>query len=162
MTRPRAFAVPIPDDSGLPRLLARIDFADAYAVRLPPHASTDPGEWADRIFSSPPAWIRHALILRDTLVGILGLKTNDLQAPTPFPELDRTEREVVYGLDDRHLDFRASIHVHHSGGAVQVAIATVVHQHNLFGRLYFLPVRLVHPLIIRSLLRRATTEKAAA
>ncbi|MDJ0386252.1 DUF2867 domain-containing protein [Streptomyces sp. G-G2] len=161
MHRPRTYAVPMPADSVPPRLLPRVDFSDAYAVRLPPHADTDPAEWAERIFRSPPAWIRYALGLRDTLVGVLGLKTNDLQAATPFPELDRTEREVVYGLDDRHLDFRAGIHLQRTDDGVQVAIITVVHHHNLFRRLYFLPVRWVHPLIIRSMLRRAAAEHRA-
>lgn len=162
MTRPRTSAVPLPADSELPRLLPHLDFADAYAVRLPPDTSTDPGGWADRVFTHPPRWIRHALGLRDTLVGALGLKTNDLHATTPFPELKRTEREVIYGLDDRHLDFRASVHVHQSADGVEVAIVTVVQRHNLLGRLYFLPVRAVHPLVIRSLLRHATEQDGAA
>ncbi|MER5541071.1 DUF2867 domain-containing protein [Streptomyces sp. NPDC002586] len=154
MARPRVLSVPIPDDSSLQSLVPRVDYSDAFAVRLPPDAGTDAGEWADRFFADPPSWIRRMLALRDALVGMFGLKTNDLEAAVPFPELTRTEREVVYGVDDRHLDFRASVHVARSGEDVRLSVATVVHQHSLFGRLYFLPVRVVHPLIIRSMLRR--------
>ncbi|MFI6355568.1 DUF2867 domain-containing protein [Streptomyces sp. NPDC050743] len=154
MVRPRILSVPVPEDSLLQNLLSRVDYSDAFAVRLPSDAGVDAGEWADRFFAQPPSWVRRALALRDSLVGTLGLKTNDLEAAVPFPELLRTGREVVYGVDDRHLDFRASVHVARSDGAVQISVATVVHRHSLFGRLYFLPVRVVHPLIIRSMLRR--------
>ena len=46
--------------------------------------------------------------------------------------------------------------------AVQVTVATIVEFHNVLGRLYFLPVRPVHPLVVRTILRRAAAPAAAA
>ncbi|MEU1628141.1 DUF2867 domain-containing protein [Streptomyces sp. NPDC020096] len=147
----------IPDDSCLPAQLPRTDFADAYTVRVPPGTSADPNEWARRVFADPPSWIRGLLRLRDRLVSLLGLKPNDYEALTPFPVLHRTDREVILGRDDRHLDFRSSVHVAQSPTDVRITVSTVVNFHNLFGRLYFLPVRPLHARMVRTLLRHAAS-----
>lgn len=145
----------IPLDSALPTLLPRVDFADAYAELLPPGASTDPQFWVDRFFSDPPGWIRGLLTLRDRLVGVFGLKSSEQAEATPFPQLARTEHEVLLGMDDKHLDFRVSVHVQRVAEGVRLTVSTVVMFRNLFGRLYFVPVRPVHKVIVRTMLRNA-------
>ena len=61
--------------------------------------------------------------------------------------------EVLVGSDDRHLDFRASVRC--APGAVEMV--TIVQIHNALGWVYLLPVRLVHSLMVRRMLRRAAT-----
>jgi hypothetical protein len=152
-------SVPIPADSTLPDHFPRVDYSDAYAVTLPPDASTDPGEWADRLFSDPPGALRVLLGARDRLVGAVGLKRAGGQRAKPFPELARTANEVVLGMDDLHLDFRVGVHVVPVTDGVRLTVGTVVRFHNAFGRLYFLPVRPAHKVIVRSMLRRATERR---
>ncbi|GAA1221206.1 hypothetical protein GCM10009665_09230 [Kitasatospora nipponensis] len=148
-------AVPIPADSQIAAGFPRVDYRDAFAAALPPGAATDPQEWARRVFAQPPGWIGRLLRLRDTLVAPLGLRGAERRSagPFPFPQLRLTEREVVYGKDDRHLDFRVSVHT----GGGELTITTVVHWNNALGRAYFRPVRPFHRRIVRSLLRRAVT-----
>ncbi|MER8187676.1 DUF2867 domain-containing protein [Kitasatospora sp. NPDC094015] len=146
-----ARAVPIPADSLLHAALPRIDHRDAFAVRLPPGAGTDPVEWTRRLFTRPPGWTRRLMRLRDALVRPFGLGTRDRSSLTPFPQLATTDHEVVFGRDDRHLDFRSSVHL--ADGVL--TLGTVVRYRNLLGRAYFLPVRPFHRRVVRALLRRA-------
>lgn len=151
--------VPIPADSALPDHLPRVDYADAYAVTLPPGSSTDPREWVDRLFSHPPTALRVLMGARDRLVGTAGLKRADSGQARPFPELARTDNEVVLGVDDLHLDFRVGVHVVPVPDGVRLTVGTVVQFHNAFGRLYFLPVRPAHKVIVRSMLHRAANRR---
>ncbi|MFJ9518138.1 DUF2867 domain-containing protein [Kitasatospora sp. NPDC101801] len=145
--------VPVPADSVLPAQLPRIDYRDAYAVTLPPGSSADPEEWIRRLFTGSPSWIGRLMRLRDALVRPFGLRTGDRRSAAPFPTLLVTDREVVFGTDDRHLDFRASVHTDGS----DLTVSTVVQFHNALGRAYFRPVRPFHHALIRSLLRHAAS-----
>ncbi|GAA3011814.1 DUF2867 domain-containing protein [Streptosporangium longisporum] len=126
----------------------RGDWTDRQRQPVSAHACTDPAEWARRLFHDPPAWVTAALSVRDRAVRLLGLRTTSQES---FPVLARDEKEVLVGVDDRHLDFRAAVRC--DDGAVDVI--TFVQVHNTLGRLYLGPVRLVHPPLVRGLLRRA-------
>jgi Protein of unknown function (DUF2867) len=67
-----------------------------------------------------------------------------------FPVVGREGGEVLLGEDAGHLDFRASIHV----DDCQVTLSTVVRIHNWRGRVYWAMVKLVHPFMARTMLRR--------
>ncbi|WP_330880787.1 DUF2867 domain-containing protein [Umezawaea sp.] len=131
--------MPTPASSALPR----VDYADAHSADLPEGSSADPRAWVDRLFAAPPPAFR-------LLVGALGFGERGV----PFPELARTDTEVVLGVDGLHLDFRVGVHVSPDGR--RLTVGTAVGFHNPFGRLFFLPVRLVHGAAVRSLLRGAT------
>lgn len=142
--------MPTPASSALRNALPRVDYFDAYSADLPEGAPTDPHVWVDRLFAEPPRVFRLLLGARDRLVGVAGLK----KGRTPFPELLSTDEEVVLGVDDLHLDFRVGVQVAPNGR--RLTVGTVVQFHNLFGRLYFLPVRPVHGVVVRRMLRDAT------
>ena len=57
---------------------------------------------------------------------------------------------IVLEDDDRHL--RVQLALQWQGDVLEVA--TVVHTHNAFGRVYMLPVAPVHRLIVPHLLRK--------
>jgi Protein of unknown function (DUF2867) len=145
--------VPIPEGSALHHAFPRVDYSDAYDVSLPADASTDPQVWVDRLFANPSRTFRVVLGARDRLVGAVGLKKASAGG-APFTEMSRSADEVVFGLDDLHLDFRLGVHV--ADG--RLTLGTVVRFHNGFGRLYFLPVRVAHPFIVRRMLRNATRD----
>jgi Protein of unknown function (DUF2867) len=92
--------------------------------------------------------------LRNALVAPLGLKRPP-RPSTRFPLLASTDREVLLGLDDAHLDFRASVLTCERDGRRVVTVSTVVRLHNRLGRAYFAIARPLHPLIVRAIMGRA-------
>ena len=128
------------------------DFVDLFAVPLPHSATTDPEAWAEAIFSadSSPAWVRFLFRLRDLLVGLIGVK----QADQSVFDVRLVEgEEALISADERHLDFRAGVGVDKDLSLVRVT--TVVKLHGWRGRLYFTPVKVLHPLIVQAMLRKA-------
>lgn len=132
------------------------DYADTTIVRLPAGATTDPRTWAMTTFSprTMPRWVLGALALRQLLVPLLGVP----RAPRSTFAVDEVVAdgdggEALIVADDRHLDFRCGVAVDARAGLV--AVTTNVRLHNRRGRLYFLPVRALHPLVVRSMLTRA-------
>ncbi len=146
--------VAVPPSPMAERTMPRVDYADAFAVALPAHAPRDPLALAERVFHSPPPWIKAAMAARNAVVRPFGLKT-PRTTERGFPLLDRDEREVLLGLDDRHLDFRASILV---DGDTAV-VTTRVRFNSALGRAYFAPVRLVHPFVVKAMMRRVLTSE---
>ncbi len=149
-TSPRAYSAAA---APTPLLIAsgvRDDWSDCQRQPVTANASSDPAEWARRLFHGPPRWVAAALSLRDRLVAMVGLRAASRDT---FGVLARDGQEVLLGSDDRHLDFRASVRC----GDGFVDVTTFVQIHNALGRLYLRPVRLVHGVMLRRMLRRAAT-----
>lgn len=123
-------------------------------------------------FNSGPKWIEKLFALRNNIVKRLGLKTpaanTDRQAQLAqfncevgerlglFEVFYRDEKEVVLGEDDKHLNFRVSLLLDEMGAASlqkRLTITTTVQFHNLWGRLYFLPVKPFHRSIVPTMLK---------
>lgn len=156
LLRPRVRATGVPDGAVLlEAALPHPDLADAYAVRLPPGAATDPQTWADAVFGNPPAAVTALLRLRNVLVAPFGIERGDRSA---FATLDRTDRELLLGTDAGHLDFRASILVDPGDDGVTVTLSTHATAHHRGGRFYLALVRVFHPPVVRAMLRRAAAE----
>ena len=148
------------------------DHADAFRTGVDPAHIPDVDAFA-RAFvrQKPPAWIAAAMRARDAIVGrLFGLKTspggvmtslNPVRAFAPgeqhgiFRVFARTDDEILFGEDDRHLDFRVSLFYERAGDDAFVTVSTVVRFNNALGRAYFFPVRPVHGLVVPSMLRRA-------
>lgn len=149
MTRPaRAYSAAASPTTLLIASGIRDDWSDCQRQPVSPRACTDPSEWTSRLFHDPPKWVATALSLRDRVVRLLGLRVTSSET---FRVLAQNDHEVLVGRDDRHLDFRASVRCW--DGAVDVI--TFVQVHNLLGWLYLCPVRIVHPSMVRKILRRA-------
>ncbi|MEL7026417.1 MAG: DUF2867 domain-containing protein [Pseudomonadota bacterium] len=124
------------------------DFIDCYACAsdLTPKAATE------RALSFP-AWVKALMRLRNKLVRPFGLKTEtedgDINSVV-FPITDETEAERIYGIDDRHLDFRLAV-LRHDG---QIYMSTWVHPHSIWGRIYLAVVMPFHIVIVRNCLAR--------
>lgn len=61
------------------------------------------------------------------------------------------DEAVIHTIDD-HLTFRCAVGVDAEQRLVRVT--TAVTFHNWRGRLYFIPVGVLHPIVVRSMLRR--------
>jgi hypothetical protein len=134
------------------RDIPRPDFADATIVALAPHDSVDPAAWARRVFDrgSVPAWVRAAIGLRQLLVPLLGVPRTDATTITFREHGD----EVLFAIDERHLDVRCAIAVDEQMRLLR--ITTTVRFHGARGRLYLLPVRVLHPVVVRAMIRSAS------
>ena len=163
----------IPRNSLIAGVFPRVDYADAYRVRLPAGAPSDIEALTRLALGAAPGWIHALMALRDRIVRIAGLKTTphgqeDL-ARTPlqpgaalgiFRVFARSADEILLGEDDRHLDFRVSVLRQSDGAADWAIVSTVVRFNNWLGRVYFLPVRPLHKLIVPAMMRSALRRQA--
>ena len=164
----RVTPVSLPPESAVTRAYASTNLADAYSIELPPGASIDPELLARFIFSHQAPWVSTLMAVRDAVVGRVGLKTArqltslGAQGKTGrlgiFKIYGTSPTEVVFGEDDKHLDFRLSVLCSSQplpGGKRHLTLSTVVHCHNRLGRLYILVIAPFHRLVVQSSLRRA-------
>jgi len=147
MPRPAFWSLALDD-------IPRPDYVDVIAAPLPPGATDDPRVWAEAVFAvgSTPVWIRLAFALRQLLVPLIGVPRGDRDV---FAVSRVQDGEALISVDDRHLDFRAGVAV--DTEARLVRLTTVVRLKGWRGRIYFAPVSAVHPVVVRSMLRRACT-----
>ena len=134
------------------------DFADAAIVPLPAGATTDPRVWAEEMFRlrTMPAWVAAALAVRQAVVPLLGIR----RAPQDtFTIREQVGDEVLMAADDTHLDFRCAVAVDRVARLVRVT--TTVRLHGWPGRVYFAPVRLLHPVVVQAMVKTAGERLAA-
>ncbi len=162
-------SIPLPAASRLHDSYETVDLADAYAVRLPGNATSDPEALARFIFSGSPPWVSKLMAVRDTTVAVLGLKTSRQLRTLPetlsgkrvgiFRIYEKSADEIVMGEDDKHLDFRVSVRYEPAdvaaGTAPRAVISTVVCCHNWLGRSYIRLIAPIHRAVVKSFLRRA-------
>ena len=162
-------SVALPPSSRVTQMYPHPNLADAYTIRLPDNATTDPEQLARFMFSHQAAWVGKLLRVRDALVAGFGLKTAKRLEESARSERDkhisifriyeRTVDEIVLGEDDKHLDFRVSVFQESRedavGGGRYLTVSTVVRCHNLLGRTYILLITPFHEMVVRSSMRRA-------
>jgi hypothetical protein len=163
-------AATIPPDSLIAPHAARAGFRHCRAITL-----SDAGQPAMALFlrlmAGMPGWIDDMMVLRNRLVGLLGLKDlgrltaiDPARAPASYQPGERVgiftllanqPDEVLLADCDRHLDVHiALLRRSLADGRCEVLVSTVVHTHNALGRLYMLPVAPFHRLIAPLALRR--------
>ncbi|PJI55468.1 hypothetical protein CTI14_04515 [Methylobacterium radiotolerans] len=148
------------------------DLVDAFAVTLPGRGRMTCQGWLKRRSPNPAPWITAAMALRDAAVRLFGVRTSGamrarLKADGRdridfFPVLSRSEREIVLGEDDRHLDFRLSLLLsQRPDGREDLVATTVVRCRNRLGHAYLAAIMPGHILVVRSALRRARHSRPA-
>jgi len=159
----------IPAGSLILSSLERIDFKDAYAVIHSFRKDLTPADLAKSFFNSMPQWVNVALIIREKIAKLIGLKTADREATQRqlmnfkgepgesialFKVYDKNENELLTGQNDTHLDFRLSFFVLRSKSETEIILATVVKLNGLSGKIYFAIVKPFHKLVVKSIMRR--------
>lgn len=170
--KPTVHTCPVPPDSGIIRLLPNADFIDSQCISVD-HVDRTALRHALNMMSTTPAWIDGLMQLRNRIVRLFGLKDLgrltriDLaRADADYRENDRVgiftlvsnqPNEVMMADRDKHLDVYLTLHLSPvtPEGARTLTLSTVVHTHNLLGRLYMLPVAPFHRLIVPITLRNA-------
>ncbi|MBV6324727.1 DUF2867 domain-containing protein [Duganella violaceipulchra] len=159
-------AVDVPPNSEIASRLAGAYYYDSYETTIKP-TSQSALELYLQVVAGTPAWINTMMALRNRVVALFGLKNlgglGDVDAAKPaavYRVGDRvgiftirylSEQEVILGDSDKHL--RAEVSV--CKAQDKVAVTTVVHIHNLLGRVYMLFVAPMHRLIVPASLRNA-------
>jgi hypothetical protein len=161
-------ATSVPADSVLQPWLAGAEFYDAYEAPLTVTALS-PTEIFLRASRSTPKWVDDLMSIRNRVVRLFGLKdVGAMKAATRpdhaykigdrlgiFSIFGLTEKELLLGIDDSHLDVRVSVLKSQRDGLPSYVVSTVVHVHNLLGHIYMAPVGRIHPFVVRSMMRRA-------
>src|SRR5688500_19918521 len=75
MRQLRVQKVALPPQTLVARAFPRLDYADAYRMRLPDGAPNNLDAVARTVLGTAPGWVDLLMRLRDRLVGIVGLKT---------------------------------------------------------------------------------------
>ena len=163
----------LPEKSILNTNHKKYDYVDSYCDVLTDNENKfKPADIGKAFFSSGPKWVGKLFTLRNKIVSVFGLETSgnidnrqqqlDNYKCEPgeqlglFKVFERTEYEVVLGEDDKHLNFRVSLFAEQQPGNLKkkdLTISTTVEFNNWFGRLYFLPVRPFHKLIVPVMLK---------
>jgi hypothetical protein len=162
-------AVNMPAESVLNSSLRRIDFVDAYELRLSkPEIQTSDAYVV--IFCYPPTWVQVLMNLRGYIAIRLGLThpfdTFEI-APDEYPKVVTGARvgsftvqsvdpsELIVGDDDKHLNFRISTMKTEREGQFYITVSTAVEIHNMLGRAYMFVVKPFHRFLAPYMLRRA-------
>ena len=150
-------------------LLAGSDFHDAWAIKSSAVDIPALGHFIAAV-ARTPGWVNACMALRNRAVSLLGLKDlGHLSAvargrpPSEYRPGDRvgiftlyenTFDEALLGDKDKHLDVVLSVHraLLPGEGEVLVTVTTVVHVHNMLGRIYMLPVKPMHRVIAPAVL----------
>lgn len=152
------------------------DYSDSFKAEFTDKENTiDIITITKTFFSASPGWIGKLFVLRNKIVSIFGLKTggktkskrellNNFKGQIGervgiFKVFDRSDNEIILGEDDSHLNFRVSLLL---GPKIDdkkdFTISTTVNFNNWFGKLYFLPVKPFHRLIVPAMLKSVIKE----
>ena len=131
-----------------------------------------PAEVSHAFFLSLPNWAQILLSLRNKIVSAFGLKVagdaNKIEERSnlnykkgdqlgSLKVFDVNSNELVFGMDDKHLDFRGSLLLEQTkvNNQKKVTICTVVLYNNWFGRFYFFLIKPMHKVIMKVMLKGA-------
>lgn len=159
----------MPIESEISRRMTGAYFQDCYIVPMQSEGRSALELYLS-VVSRTPRWVNFLMAVRNRVVALFGLKdlghlgaVSQAKAAATYRVGDRvgifsvlylTPGEVILGDADKHLDVQVSVcKVNHAGGGI--AVSTVVHVHNMLGRIYMLPVTPVHKVIVRTMLGRA-------
>jgi len=162
----------VPDESQISKALINAYYQDAHQFSTTYKERTALQVWLAHA-SSTPAWINFLMAVRNKVVSLLGLKDlgnfadklNEKSAEDYrvgdrigiFTLLFLSENEVILGDSDKHLDVKISIYKEGKAdkNSNLVTISTLVHVHNLLGKVYMLFVTPIHKVIVPATIRRA-------
>ena len=169
--KPRAILSGVPPGSAINARLPGAYFHDSYAITVPDTTHTALGYFLIAVANTPP-WVNSLMVLRNKIVRFFGLKDlgglGELSPSKPasayapgdqvgiFTLISNSPNEALLGVRDKHLDVVLSVYKHppDQSGVQSVSVTTVVHIHNLLGKIYMLPVTPLHRLIAPAVLTR--------
>ena len=162
--------VAVPANSQICQHLQHAHFFDAFQVNLPP-CQRSALEIYLSVVAKTPAWISFLMALRNRAAPVFGIKDlgalgniNCSKSASDYCVGDRvgiftiyslSEEEIILVDSDKHLDAKISVRKMQIDGANAVIVSTVVHVHNLLGRIYLFFVVPFHKKIVPSMLMQS-------
>ena len=154
----------------LKNLDGKIHYMDSYQIDIINKNDPSIDYITGLIFLSPPKWMKRLGRLRDLIVKPFGLKTGVFTEPKLpgksirynigdmigfFPVIDRSESEIVMAENDKHLYFRVSVLLRNNpdSGSHSIYVTTIVQFHSILGKIYFVPVKPFHKIIVKNILK---------
>lgn len=148
------------------------EFIDAYQKTFyDSNDEVDIQKICKLFFTSDPKWIDKLFSFRNKIVKLFGLKVTgnitdkkqliaNLKCKSGeqiglFKIFSVNQEEIILGEDDKHLDFRLSLfleNINPESNEKLLTISTSVRFNNNFGKLYFIPVKPFHKLIVPTML----------
>jgi hypothetical protein len=170
----------IPADSLLNKDKAPFHYIDSFEISVSDKdGDLHISQMIALYMASGPKWADQLMNIRNRIGGLFALKTADTQQALPtqeaiancqpgdplgiFKVYAKTDKEYILGEDDKHLNFKASFLLSPSPTVKEkqvFSITTAVHFNNAMGKMYFLPVKPFHGLIIRSTLKKIERNSA--
>jgi hypothetical protein len=150
----------IPSKSIILEGFERVDYFDSYRITKSTHLSVD--KIATEIFRMSGI-VAILMKVRDRIVRLFGLAASGNEALEQdyypvgsklmiFTVSARNGNEIVMEEDDKHLKFRTSVLVDREKS--EVYLTTVVKYNHWGGRLYFIPVKPFHKMLVKSQFKR--------
>lgn len=157
----------LPEDSMVAKYLP-IDFTEVLAVDVTEGRLLNADDIQAKFWTDMPAWITFLFKLRNVLVKPFGLRgggsdtdqfAEAIHGGTDYGIMsvtDKTDKETVLCLNDKHLQAYLSVYVESSAQATRqrVVVTTLVKFHKWFGKLYFYSIYPFHGLIVKAQLKR--------
>lgn len=165
----KTYKVELPKDSLIYTALDRIDYWDAYGIKVPLESANVPAKMPVLFFKVFPAWFRGLMYLREAIAKVIGLKTAmgmDVaqqiknfkgevgESIAVFNVIGRSETELLTNENDAHLNFCLSFFAFPQGDETELILATTVQFNGWLGKVYFVPVGPIHRLITPIILKR--------
>lgn len=141
--------------------LKQVDFEDTFSTT---NHVDNLETVAHLIFGTFPKWVSVLMNIRNTLMKPFGLKVDMPKNPEVnytvgsstgfFKIFDIKDDELLIGADDKHLNFRVSLH-NSKEPNYNIKVTTLVEYNNTFGKLYMTIVKPFHRVIVKSMVKRA-------
>ncbi|WP_047047032.1 DUF2867 domain-containing protein [Vibrio mexicanus] len=161
----------VPAESELTTYVEGAYFHDTYSATL-----IDPNQTAMEaylaIFTKTPPIVAALMNMRNAIVSKLGLKNlgamNEIKESKTasdykvgdmagiFSLVSLSDSEVIGEDSDKHLDVRVSFYIEKQAGKSILHATTVVHVHNIWGKLYMFFVTPFHKMIVPYSIRSIT------
>lgn len=165
----KPYEIPLSQDSLIGKEHPTVDYSDAFEISIPKDAGIPPEELVKLFFECIPSWAKLLLGLRELAAKMIGLKTADRSTVmqqienftgTPgesialFHVKQRSDTEILTGEQDKHLDFSLSFIGQPKDDRFEIVLATTVLFNGWLGKLYFLPVKPIHRILVPAMLKR--------
>jgi hypothetical protein len=154
----------------LNRVDLRTDYLDVHSSTFIAPCQVHVDSVVRLFFSSIPKPFLWMLMFREAIGRQLGLKTaNDKEGTLKEIELfsgqegdkialfevwKRTEKEILTGQRDKHLDFVLSFHLENKDKGYTLQLLTAVQLNSRLGKVYFFTVKPIHKLLMPILVKR--------
>jgi hypothetical protein len=155
------------------RVSGTIHYIDSYEINIQNIEDYSIDYLTALFFTSVPKWVTLLSTARDLLVKPFGLQTGLISKQEELDEsmhyncgdraiyfvvTDRSDVEIVIAEDDKHLYFKTSVFLQKGDNSEtqSLFVTTIVQFHNIWGRVYFAPIKPFHQLIVKRLLMKFT------